>query len=256
VDNGSADGSVEYVREYFPFVDIVKLTKNYGFSVGNNKGIDLALKKYDPKYVLLLNNDTEIVQHDWLKKIIAVGQSDERVGIVGCKLIYPNEKLQYVGTRILVEGACWLKPFGRVPEVFDVDAVLGACFMIKRDVFDRIGFLDVGFSPFQHEEGDFCVRARKAGYRVCLISTVNVVHYSGQSMRKISMAYFHFVDRRNWIRFMLLNFPFSWLVKRIPYEVRYFVQARISIYGWLYNLKRLREIMAKRESRNAMLSFT
>ena len=281
MDNGSSDGSVQLVREKFPWADLIALDKNYGFSIGNNKGIAYALKKYNPTYVLLLNNDTEIVQTDWLREMVAVAEGEGNVGIVGCKLIYPDGKTQYIGTKITVKGLTWINPSseGSLPLVFDVDAVLGACFLIKREVLDKIGFLDAGFSPFVHEESDFCMRAKKAGYRTCMILSVCVVHFWKMSVGKVNSAYVEHVVRRNAIRFMLLNFPASWLVKRMPIEARIFigcfiarnkskkgilpiklrtgrellVRLKVNVYGWLHNLMRLREIMAKRKNRTAKI---
>ena len=282
VDNGSLDGSVELVKQSFPWADVVALDKNYGFSIGNNKGIVYALKKYKPEYVLLLNNDIEIVQANWLSKMVSVAESEDNVGIVGCKLIYPDGKTQYIGTKTTVKGLTWLNPSseGSFPEVFDVDSVLGACFLIKKAVLDRIGFLDPGFSPFVHEESDFCMRAEKAGYRTCMTLGVRIVHFWKISVKRVNRVYVESVVRRNTIRFMLLNFPSSWLFKRIPIEARILVgcfiakskskkslfqfklrtgdemltRLRVNFYGWSQNFMSLREIMAKRESRTAKLT--
>jgi hypothetical protein len=281
VDNGSVDGSVELVKQSFPWADVVALDKNYGFSIGNNKGIVYALKKYKPQYVLLLNNDVEIVQANWLSKMVSVAESEDNVGIVGCKLIYPNGKTQYIGTKVTVNGLTWLNPSkeGNFPEVFDVDSVLGACFLIKKAVLDKIGFLDVGFSPFVHEESDFCMRAKKAGYRTCMVLSVSVVHFWKMSVSKVNSAYVESVVRKNAIRFMLLNFSTSWLLKRMLVEFRIFVgcfiaknegkkgifpiklrtgrellvRLKINFYGWLHNFMSLREILAKRRNRTAKL---
>jgi GT2 family glycosyltransferase len=281
VDNGSLDGSVELLKQSFPWADVIALDKNYGFSIGNNKGIAYAFEKYRPQYVLLLNNDTQIIQSDWLSRMVAVAKSEDNVGIVGCKLIYPNGKTQYIGTKLTVERLTWLNPSNesKLPEVFDVDTVLGACFLFKRAVFDKIGFLDVGFSPFLHEESDFCMRAKKAGFRTRMTLGVSIVHFLNMSLNKIDSPYFEFISRKNAIRFMLLNFPTSWLLKRTPVEVRIFfgcfiarnkgkkgivsirlrtgaemlVRLRANYYGWLCNLMCLREIITKRRNRTAKL---
>jgi len=277
VDNGSADNLARSVEENFPWVDVVALDKNYGFSIGNNKGIAHALKKFNPEYVLLLNNDTEIVQENWLRKLITVAESEETIGIVGCTLIYPDGRIQYIGTKLAVTGLSWLKPrdHSYLPETYTVDAVLGACFLIKRSVIDKIGGLDTGFSPFSDEESDFCMRAKKAGYKICMVSTVKVVHRCGTSIGKINSEYIRLIRRRNSVRFMLLNFPTSWLAKRVPYEARILIrcfiarnnaakrripiklrdskdmliEVKTNVRGWLYNLKNLREIAAKRQNR-------
>jgi GT2 family glycosyltransferase len=281
IDNGSLDGSAESVRRSFPWADVLALDKNYGFSVGNNKGIMRAQKKYGPDYVLLLNNDIEIVQPDWLSKMVSVAESDEKVGIVGCKLIYPNGKTQYIGTKATIKGLTWLDTSTEVamPEMFDVDAVLGACFLIKRQVLDTIGLLDAGFSPFVHEESDFCARAKKAGYRTRMVLGVSVVHFWRKSVGKVNSAYVEYVVRRNLIRFMLLNFPRSWLLRRLPVEVRILfgcfiagskgekglvpislrtggemvARLKVNFSAWNSNLLCLGEIMAKRRNRTAKL---
>ena len=281
VDNGSLDGSVETLKQGFPWVDIVALDKNRGFSIGNNKGIFYAIKKYEPQYVLLLNNDVEIVQSNWLIKMVSVAESEDNVGIVGCRLIYPNGKTQYIGTKVTVKGFPWVNPSeeSSLPEMFDVDAVLGACFLIKKAVLDKIGFFDIGFSPFVHEESDFCMRAKKAGYRTCMVLSVSIVHFWKMSVDKVNSAYLDFVVRKNTIRFMLLNFSTSWLWKRTIVEVRIFggcfiarnkskkaivpiklrtgremlYRLRLNFYAWKANLLSLREIIVKRRNRTAKL---
>ena len=207
----------------FPWVDLIALNENTGFSVANNKGITYALTKFNPQYILLLNNDTEIVQADWLGKMVASAESRPDVGIVGCKLVYPDGKTQYIGTKASFKGLSWINPQSErnLPEAFDVASVLGACFLIKREVIEKIGMLDVGFSPFVHEETDYCFRARKASYKSQMLLSVRVVHYFQASVSKITPVYAEFVVRRNFVRFMLLNFPVKWIVKRKAIELRF-----------------------------------
>ena len=282
VDNGSSDNSSEMVTNRFPWVEIIPLTHNSGYPAGNNKGIAYALANHNPNYVLLLNNDTETVQDNWLKRMVGVAESENNIGLVGCKLIRPDFSTQYLGTKITIKGLSWLNPETNkvVPEIFEVDAILGACFLIKKAVIDKIGFLDVGFSPFSDEESDFCMRAKKAGYKVLMASTVAVVHKGGASVDKIDSDYVTFVRRRNQIRFMLLNFPFSWLLARVPCEVLIFARCfiiknlnrkrmfplklrsgmdmisnlKINIYGWLCNIIGFREILRKRANRTFRLT--
>ena len=275
VDNGSTDDSVSWVIKKFPQVDIATLYRNYGFSIGNNEGIAYAIKKFNPKYVLLLNNDIEIIQKDWLTNLVTAAESENAVGIVGCTLIYADGRTQYIGTKLDNKGLSWLKPenYPNLPEIYPVDCVLGACFLMKRSIIDKIGGLDVGFSPFGHEESDFCIRARKAGYKIYMVSTVKAIHQNRASMKTVNREYLHKIARRNSIRFMLLNFPVLWIAKRLPYEgiIRPFIvrnttvksripiklrdnkdmliEVKINLNGWIYNLKDLREILAKRQNR-------
>ncbi len=282
VDNGSNDGSVELVKQQFRWADLIALAKNYGFSISNNQGISYALKKYSPQYVLLLNNDTEIIQSNWLISMVKAAESAVDIGIVGCKLVYPDGKTQYIGTKVGFQSIAWLNPLDEscYPSVFDVDAVLGASFLIKREVIDQIGFLDVGYSPFVHEESDYCVRAKRAGYRIRMLLDVWVIHHWKTSMVKVKPAQVEYVVRRNFIRFMLLNFPQKWLIKRVAVEIRIFLacfiaknrggtlpvklrsgselltRLEINVYSWLYNMRRLRDILLKRQNRSSKMPIT
>ena len=277
VDNGSVDDSVSWIGTVFPWVEVVALDRNYGFSIGNNKGIAYALEKFNPEYVLLLNNDTEIIKSDWLSRMVAVAEIHEQVGILGCELVYADGRIQYIGTKLSEKGLTWLKPqnYPKLPALYDVDCVLGACFLIKRSVIDKIGGLDEGFSPFGHEESDFCLRARKAGYQIFMLSTVKVIHQNRASMKIVNLDFIRRVERQNVIRFMLLNFPVSWVVKRLPYEsimcpfvVRnkkgrfpiklrsgqdMLMEVKTNLNVWIYTFHNFHEILEKRQNRKKRL---
>jgi len=281
VDNGSTDGSSEYIREEFPWIDLIVLNKNYGFSIGNNRGIAFALRKYDPRFVLLLNNDIEIIQENWLSKIVEITEKNDRIGIAGCRFLYPDGSLQNIGMKVGVKGSSWLDPniSKTLPEVFEVDAVYGACFLIKREVIDRIGLLDEGFSPFFYEETDYCLRSKKVGYKNCTISSVAVVHARSVSVNRVKSYYVIFVEKKNTIRFMLLNLPLTWIMLRMPFEVAILLSVvkinrdekgfslrlrkgyelinitKANVHAWLENARNLREIIEKRRNRTEKLMF-
>jgi GT2 family glycosyltransferase len=280
VDNGSSDGSPELVRDKFPSVDLLMLKRNTGFVIGSNSGIRRALRD-NPDYILLLNNDTIIIQNDWLRRIVEIAEIDERIGIIGCEIVYPNGKIQSIGHNIDfktgLRGLQLVNPdfTQEFPDVFEVDCVFGAFFLIKEKVVDAIGFLDEGFSPFQHEESDFCLRAKRAGYKVCTTLNVKVVHLHGESMREIRSDYYNFANQKNLIRLILLNFSVSWIVCHLVYEIREFTSClferksgvqkrflfkleirkdwrrRTTLYlsAWFLNARNLGEILAKRRNR-------
>jgi GT2 family glycosyltransferase len=284
VDNGSSDGSTEFVRDKFPSVDLLTLRRNTGFVIGNNLGMQRSLR-YNPDYILLLNNDTLIIQNDWLKRIVEIAETDERIGIIGCQIVYPNGKIQSIGhnadfkTGLRGLRLSTLDLIAEFPDVFDVDCVFGAFFLIKRKVIDTIGLLDEGFSPFQHEESDFCLRAKKAGYKVCTTLRVKVVHLHGASMREIGSDYYDFSNRKNLIRLILLNFSTSWILCHLVYEFREFASCfferkirfqkrflfrfairkdwrkRTTVYlsAWLFNARNLGDILAKRRNRTGKI---
>lgn len=222
VDNHSTDDSVDFVRQNFPNAEIITLDENYGFAKGNNIGIKHTIEKHNPDYIFLLNNDTIIVKKDVLKQLIDIAESDKKIGILGCRLIFCNGRIQYVGTQVKLLsplGIKWIEPFKKIPhEAYEVYSASGAAFLIKRFVINRIGLFDEGFSPLYYEEIDYCARARKAKFLVKMAYSLEIMHHHGGSSRNKPPEYLNFVLRTNSIRFALLNFPLPLLIVRIFYE--------------------------------------
>ncbi|MFH7880970.1 MAG: glycosyltransferase family 2 protein [Candidatus Aenigmatarchaeota archaeon] len=200
VDNGSTDGSVEFVKKNFPKADVLALDKNYGFPKGNNEGIRYALKRYNPKYVVLLNNDTIIIQKNWLKEMVKVAESDKKIGIIGCKLIYPDGRIQWAGRKkesnifylMFQTISASLNPgIGKkIKEssfIGEVNTASGACMMIKKELIKRIGLLDEDLSPFFQEDVEYSFRAQRSGYKVYYVGTTSVVHLQSYSFKKRKM---------------------------------------------------------------------
>ncbi|MDI6856339.1 MAG: glycosyltransferase family 2 protein, partial [Candidatus Thermoplasmatota archaeon] len=176
-------------------------------------------------------------------------------GIVGCKLLYPNGRIQHAGARISIKELSHYGvgevDRGQYNELKEVDYVTGAALMIKREVIDKIGSLDEEFSPAYFEEVDWCARARKAGYRVVYDPNATLLHYEGISKKKCKEEYLYFISRKNFVRFMLLHFPLSWIMLRVSYEARMLPlksarKLKLFLRAYLLNLKNLREILKKR----------
>jgi GT2 family glycosyltransferase len=215
VDNGSHDGSANFIRENHPGIDVLKLSENYGYAKGCNEGIKYALKRYDPDYVLLLNNDVKIIDGSWLGRMVAASESDEKNGIIGCQLVFPDGRPQYVGNRITPCGFPGLPLTPKWTEScqpFAVDAIIGAVFMVKRVLIERIGFLDEGFSPFLAEDMDYCARARRAGFGVKVVPSAKVIHYTNQTMKREAVTYLLRIAKKNEMRFRFLNLSLLELV--------------------------------------------
>jgi len=212
VDNGSTDGSVEFVRRNFKKVDILSLDRNYGFSKGNNIGIRYALKKYKPKYVLLLNNDTEIIQRDWLKKLVETAESDEKIGIVGPKLIYPDGTLQHYGllhlSNLIFPHYIERRPYTNFNMVQRaVLATNGACFMVRTKVIKRYNlFYDEIFAPASYEDIDYFWRLFKLGFVIIQRYDVEIVHKLSLSWNKQVEDFRFWLISRNHFIFLLKHF--------------------------------------------------
>lgn len=179
VDNDSGDDSVEFVRSKFPQIRIIPNNGNLGFSEGNNAGIREALAGY-ADYVVLLNPDTR-VEPEWLEEMVAIGESEGSVGILGAaQLEYDGEEFNSWTRSAAREYLDELKDLKSARAWIPVEWVEGACFAVKRRVFEEIGLLDPIYFAF-YEEIDFCRRAACRGYEIALIPRSRVHHHRGGS---------------------------------------------------------------------------
>jgi len=171
VDNASVDGTVDAVRKEFPGVDIIVNPTNLRFAGGNNVGMRKAVMG-GADYILLLNNDT-LVDKDFLIKMMDTALSDDMIGMVGSKIYYNDKRryLWYAGGKIE-----WWKGWishrgvheldrGQYDHRCETDYITGCCLLVKRDVVDDIGFLDESYYIYG-EDADWCIRARRAGYKL------------------------------------------------------------------------------------------
>ncbi len=145
-----------------------------------------AAKHAKGKYVLFLNNDTQ-VQRDWLKPLVTLIESADDIGMVGSKLIYPDGKLQEAGGILWRDGSAWNFGNGQNPAqpefnyVKQVDYISGAAIMLERALWEEIGGFDEYFAPAYCEDSDLAFTVRKMGYRVMYQPLSVVVHFEGVS---------------------------------------------------------------------------
>jgi hypothetical protein len=184
VDNGSGDGTREWLRAQDDLT-LIENEQNAGFTRGNNQGMAVVPPDHD---VLLLNNDTLIVQEDWLARLRDVANSHADYGVVGCKLLHANGTLQHAGT-YMPTGTFWgyqiggyEANIGQYPGIREVEGVTGACMYIRRDVRAVVGELDEAFFSY-FEDTDYCVRATLHGYKIVCVGDVYVVHRENTSTK-------------------------------------------------------------------------
>lgn len=179
IDNASNDGSADLVRERFPDLELIVNPRNLGFCEGNNIGIKRALDA-GADYVVLLNPDTK-VRPEWLKELIEAGESDPRIGILGAvQLEYDGEEFNSWTQSALAPHLNELKEPTRARRWIGVEWVEGACFAVKRRVFEEVGLLDPIYFAF-YEEMDFCRRARNRNWTVALAPRARIHHHRGGS---------------------------------------------------------------------------
>lgn len=200
VDNASSDGSRELIKQEFKDVILIENPQNYGFSKGNNLGI----KKAKGKYILLLNSDTEVLDSTVDKCINFMERSkNANIGILGCKVLLPNRKLDIACRRgfptplnsfFKFVGFAKLFPKSKLFNGYnltyldenvscDVDCVVGAFMLIRREVIEDIGLLDEDYFMFG-EDVDYCYRSKQKGWRVYYYADASIIHKKGGSGRK------------------------------------------------------------------------
>ena len=179
-------------------------SKNLGFSKSNNIGLKKAIKIFNPDYFLLLNDDTEMTSKNWMSRIVEVGEKDKTIGIMGLKIIYPDGSLQNIGGYL--KGWEIVKELdGERKKPFEVDHVMGAFMMIKKELIKRIGFLDENYSPYLLEDTDYCLQAKKSGFKIVSVPDVKVIHKKGKSIDSLKNKEIFKVRMKNDIYFSRKN---------------------------------------------------
>lgn len=179
VDNGSGPAARQMLSRVSGLRLITNDT-NVGFVGACNQGASAA----QGEFVLFLNNDT-IVLSGWLDALLRTFEQDRSIGAVGAKLIYPNGRLQEAGGIIWRDGDGW--NYGRnedpdVPEfgyVREVDYCSGACLLVRRSLFERLGGFDTRYAPAYYEDTDLAFRLRERGYRVLYQPAARIIHFEG-----------------------------------------------------------------------------
>ncbi len=203
VDNRSVDGSVEMVREKYPWVKMIANQENTGFSKANNQGI----KASSGEYVLLLNPDT-IVEHNTFTKIIEFMDAHPDAGGLGVKMVDGNGNFLPESKRGLpTPEVSFYKIFGLSrlfprskrfskyhlghldpDETHEVEILAGAFMLLRRKVLEETGLLDETFFMYG-EDIDLSYRIIKAGYKNYYFPETRIIHYKGESTKKGSINY-------------------------------------------------------------------
>ena len=231
VDNGSSDGSVEFVRENFPSVRVVALNENRGFAGGNNEGLRYA----NGEFIALLNNDA-FASRDWLKSLVGAILMDERIGICSSKIIIEGTN------KIDSAGDVFTTAFTgtKMGEFQDEDRfsvrrfVPGACaaaVLYRRAMLDEIGFFDDDFF-LNHEDTDLNMRAWLAGWRCIFVPEAVVYHKVSASIGYLSdTSVYYFARNTEWV--WIKNVPFRLMLRYLPQRIMY----EIASFGYSCILK-------------------
>ena len=219
VDNGSTDGSVQWLADQHPEVQVVALTSNQGFCGGNNAGIRVARGEY----IVLLNNDTE-VEPEWLEALVTHIAGDRSIAACDSKILYfgRRDTIWSAGAEYTIAGSSEWRAHGcRDEEITEPAEVFtaNACSAIyARRVLEEIGELDEDFFA-GYEDVDWSFRARLRGYRIVNVPASRVYHKVSATHRFNSPTYVYH-GQRNVLAVFVKNMPTRLLLK----------------YGWLHLL--------------------
>lgn len=203
VDNHSVDGSVQLLKEQYPWVKLIENSENVGFSKANNQAIRLS----QGEYVLLLNPDT-VLEQDTLIKTIDYLDANPQVGGLGVRMIdgkgnfLPESKRGLPTPRVAffkISGLSKLFPkskyfnhyhlgYLKEHEINEVEVLSGAFMMLRKTVLDNIGLLDETFFMYG-EDVDLSYRILQAGYKNVYFPETTIIHYKGESTKKGSINY-------------------------------------------------------------------
>ena len=185
-NNSTEDATFAYYKKIeSDTIRIVYWPDEFNYSAINNFGV----KHARGDYLLLLNNDVEVITTDWLEELTANCQRKD-VGIVGARLYYPDDTIQHAGIVIGIGGVAGALFVG-MPRMFtgylhkaaiqqDLSAVTAACMMVKRSVYEELGGLEEELKV-AFNDVDFCLRAREKGYLVVYDPNVELYHFESKS---------------------------------------------------------------------------
>lgn len=210
VDNGSIDGTHEYVEKYFPKAKVIRLETNRGYSGGFNYGLDYAFNKKDADYALVTNNDVKVDKHV-ISELVKVAELDNMIGFVTGKVYYYDspEVFQTLGKHEdpvkwngehIGRGEVDRGQHDEVKERLFIDDVYT---LVRRKLYEGTGGYDTTFF-LEAEEYDWQARAKKLGYKFMYAPHAKLWHKESMTIGKISSLKMYY-DTRNPMLVILLH---------------------------------------------------
>lgn len=213
VDNGSVDGSSQYVKKNFPKIKVIELKGNGGFAHAANMGIKICTGEY----MILINNDTKLGRR-CLEYLVKAADFHKKVGMVACKM------LKFYQPSLIDSAGAFINSAGQADNIgrgekdgssFDNDGpiffVTGGGGLFKREVFEKVGFFDESFFAY-YEDIDFCFRAQMKGFKGWYEPRAVIYHIHQATARK-NPARLQYLLFRNMMQTIIKDFPVELLKK-------------------------------------------
>tara|TARA_Y100000385_G_C13104276_1_gene646558 strand:- start:3246 stop:4127 length:882 start_codon:yes stop_codon:yes gene_type:complete len=253
IDNGTKIDRTDLYQTRLENVKVFKLPENLGFAGGVNSGIDRATGHF----ILLLNNDTT-VEPDFIGPMVDVFDQNKEVGMVSPKILFfdPSNKLQYAGAKSI---STW---FGRGRKIgfgkmdgpkYDQSGETGlcngACLMIRKEVVEDIGLLSEDYFMY-YEEHDFCLRAKRYGWKCYYAATSRIYHKQSMSIGKENPIKNYYLSRNRLLfmrrfsgGFSLLFFYMYYTLFQLPISIALHltkgqvISVKYLVKGFVWNFK-------------------
>jgi GT2 family glycosyltransferase len=244
VDNGSTDGSIERLEAEFDeeLVHIVRNAKNEGFARGMNTGIRCALS-LGAELVFSVNNDT-VVDPDCLRLLTKAIISEPCAGIAGPAILFHNspERIWQAGGYFKkLRAGVTVPGKGRTiqelaPSVTRVSFLTGCAVLIRREVFEKIGYLDTSYF-FYSEDLDFDLRVLAGGFTLLFVPSAKVWHKIDEVAKDRTSPYvlYHLARSSIMVFRKRFKFPYAWygiMMQMIVYTPFRFWQVLVGGSGW------------------------
>ena len=227
VDNASSDGSVSYVTKKYPWIRILSLDKNYGFTRGNNEGVKVA----SGEYVVFLNNDV-MVDPNWLTELVKTVLPKPEMIVTSKSLFFDKrEVIDHIGSKATIIGRSFCLNFGRKDDNVEkspkfVVQPYGASMLVKKKIFEKIGKFDEDYVT-SLEDTDFGLRAWLLGYEIMYVPSSVFYHVGGGTggwgNRISEIMVFH--GTKNSYLNILKNYDFKHTVQGVIISLLYNVLA-------------------------------
>jgi GT2 family glycosyltransferase len=193
-DNASTDGSISFLKENYPTVNIIQNSTNGGFAQGYNE----ALKHVDADIFCLLNSDVEVTEH-WLDSIMKAFNNLPEASVIQPKILdlLKQDHFEYAGAAggfidqlgyPFCRGRIFQhleKDTGQYNDTKEIFWATGACMFVKRSVFESLGGFDTDYFAHQ-EEVDFCWRAKNEGHKIYYVGASEVYHLGGSTLSNMN----------------------------------------------------------------------
>ncbi len=221
IDNGSSDGSVEWLRANWPAARLIANDANRGFAAAINQGIQAS----SSRYVATLNNDTQ-ADPTWLAALVEAIESAERIGMCASKMVFADRPHIINSTGICVDkaGIAWDRRGGepddeRESQPVEVFGPCAGAALYRRAMLDEIGLFDEAFFAYL-EDVDMAWRARRAGWRCLYAPAARVLHcHSATGVEGSPFKSFHLGRNKVWL--IVRNYPFKQLWMYAPLVALY-----------------------------------